>query len=523
MELREVLNILRKHWLLIVSLSVVGVLAGLGLALVTPPKYEATTQLYVSVRTSEATATSDLVQGTSFARDAVISYVDVVPSAIVLDRVVEDLDLDMTSTELAEQVVTSSPSDSVLLNILVTDEDPDQAAEIANAIGTVFIDVAVNELEQTDAGNESRVLVKTIQPAIADPAPVSPNLRLNLVLGLVLGLMVGIAIAVLRTLLDNRIHSVADVKGVTETPILGGISKASESTTKPLIVHDDPRSPKAEAFRGIRTNLQFLNYDGARRFVITSPGPGEGKTTTAANLAITLADAGASVALVDGDLRRPMVATMMGLEGAVGLTDVLIGSIELEDVLQPWGVDGLTVLPAGRIPPNPSELLGSESMELVINTLSESFDYVLIDAPPLLAVADAAVLSRHATGAILIAAARQTTRQELTGAIERLDAVDSRLLGIILTKVQGRGRSGYGYGTYGYAYEQDSEVGEDAPIAHEKVKDPVDALILSKKTRKRQVTSASASSVVSAQSEFDSLLSDEPVAQRPTVAARRTR
>src|SRR5699024_261761 len=151
-------------------------------------------------------------------------------------------------------------------------------------------------------------------------------------------------------------------------------------TQRPLVVHDDPGSPRAEAFRTLRTNLQFIAHqDDKRIFVISSPTPGEGKTHVVANLAVVLAESGARVALVEADLRRPRLAQVMGIEGAVGLSDVLISRATLSDVLQPWGTDNLTVLPAGQIPPNPSEMLGFPEMHELLNELAEMNEYVLVD------------------------------------------------------------------------------------------------------------------------------------------------
>jgi capsular exopolysaccharide synthesis family protein len=192
-----------------------------------------------------------------------------------------------------------------------------------------------------------------------------------------------------------------------------------------------------------------VNLDsGPRVFVVTSSVPGEGKSTTTANLAIALAETGARVAVVDGDLRRPAVAEYMGLEGAVGLTDVLIGRAELADVLQKWGRHDLYVLPAGRIPPNPSELLGSSAMAGLLAELGKTFNFVLIDAPPLLPVTDAAVLSKFTSGAIIIVAAGRTKRTELAVALRSFEHIESKVLGAVLTMLPTKGPDSYGYGNY---------------------------------------------------------------------------
>jgi capsular exopolysaccharide synthesis family protein len=233
----------------------------------------------------------------------------------------------------------------------------------------------------------------------------------------------------------------------------------AKAPKRPLIVQDDPRSPRAEAFRTLRTNLQFVDAGdgGSRSFVITSAMESEGKSSTASNLAIALDNAGHKVIVVDADLRRPKLAQYMGLEGAVGLTDLLIGRADIEDAVQQWGRGGLHVLPAGSIPPNPSELLGSAAMQSLIQRLENEFDYVLFDAPPLLPVTDAAVLSKSAGGAILVVAAGKTHRSQLSAAVTTLENVGARLFGFVLTMLPAQGPHAYGYQQYGYGpvYAQD--------------------------------------------------------------------
>lgn len=463
MELRDYVRILHKNWVLIVASMLLGIGIAAVYSIAVTPKYTATTELYVSVRSGDSAVTGDLVQGTNFARQAVTSYVAVVDSAIVLDRVIAELALDRSSAALADQITASSPLNTVLIQITVTDSDPEAAAEIANSTGRNFAEVVVNDLEKPDGESASLVKIETIQPATVPPAPASPNVALNLMLGALIGLALGIGFAVLRTVLDTRIHSLHDIALITDTPLLGGIALDPDAKRRPLIVHADPRNPRAESFRSLRTNLQFVNIEGGpRSFVITSAGAGEGKSTTTANLAISLAETGAKVALVDGDLRMPKLADYLAVEGAVGLTDVLIGRAELVDVVQRWGRGQLYVLPAGRIPPNPSELLGSAAMARLLETLTNQFDYVLIDAPPLLLVTDAAVVSKLAGGAILVAASGSTKKQDLAGAVRALESIGSRLLGIVVTMLPTKGPDSYGYGTYTYGMTHDLSAESDS-------------------------------------------------------------
>ncbi|HWL77094.1 CpsD/CapB family tyrosine-protein kinase, partial [Microbacterium sp.] len=259
--------------------------------------------------------------------------------------------------------------------------------------------------------------------------------------------------------LDTRISGARDLAAVSDRPLLGTIPFEKRAKERPLVVQDDPLSVRAEAFRTLRTNLQFLDLDNRSSFVITSSEPGEGKTTTLINLATVLADAGRRVAVVDADLRRPRVATHLGIEGGAGLTDVLIGRASPEELLVPWRTRNLRVLPAGRIPPNPSELLVSTQMRALLADLEREFEIVLVDAPPLLAVTDAAVLAKATAGAIVVVAAGRTKSARLTAALETLQAVDARTAGLVLTMVPMRGPDAHH--SYGYRYGGREADGED--------------------------------------------------------------
>jgi protein-tyrosine kinase len=216
-----------------------------------------------------------------------------------------------------------------------------------------------------------------------------------------------------------------------------------------IVTHKEPGAAASEAFRVLRTNLQFLGLDKPiKSLLITSATPGEGKTTTVANLAVAFAQAGSSVCLVDADLRRPMVAKLFGTDNWSGLTTALIGQGSLEDCLKETAVPGLTLLPSGPIPPNPAELLGSARMGKLLAGLEEQFDMVLVDTPPVLAVADAAVLSPKMGGVVLVVRAGQVARQQTVRAKAALEAVQARVLGVVLDAIEPEGRAGYYYYYY---------------------------------------------------------------------------
>ncbi len=454
MELRDYLRVLHKHWALIVIVTLLGIATGAGASILMTPKFEANTQLYVSVR-GESQGVGDLAQGSTLARQSVSTYASIVKTESVLGPVVAELGLDETSQALAERVQASAPLNQSLVQISVTGDDALETAKIANAVGLSLKSVVEDQLEaSTEEDQPSLVSLSTVQPAAVPEAPVSPRVPLNLALGALIGLALGLGIAMLRFVLDTRIHSAHDVEQTTNAPLLGGITFDPDAKKRPLIVHADPRSPRAESFRTLRTNIQFLAVSDTaepkgRSFVISSAGPSEGKSTTAANLAIALSQSGLRVALVDGDLRLPKIAEYMGLEGGAGLTDVLIGRVEITEVLQRWGRDQLFVLPSGKVPPNPSELLGSKAMEDLLKQMMGHFDYVIVDAPPLLLVTDAAVLAKRTNGALLVAASGSTKKAELASAVRSLAAAGGALQGVIVTMLPTKGPDSYGYGAYG--------------------------------------------------------------------------
>lgn len=448
MELQDYWRIVRKSWMMIVAITLTVMAAVAAYTLTRTPEYKSTTELYISVRANEGTL-GEMQQGSGYARSAIDSYADVVSTSIITEKVAEELGGSFSASEVEKRVSASAVKDTVLMNISATDSDPDVAAEIANVTGRVFSDVVTNQLEKPAEGSPTRVVIDTVEPAQVPAAPESPNPKRNMALGLLLGLALGLGVAVLVDVLDTRVRTRRDITDITTTPILGQLAYDPDSDVRPLLVQDDPLSPRAEAFRALRTNLQFLRVEGnPHSFVITSTGPSEGKSTTAANLAITLAQSGASVCLVDGDLRKPRMATLFGIEGGVGLTEVIIGRSSLESVMQPWGKNDLVLLPAGHRPPNPSELLGSQEMADILSALQRQYDYVIVDAPPILTVTDAAIVAKHVGGVLMVAAVGEARKDAVEMAIETLDHIQARLLGIVLTKVPEKGPDSYYYAAY---------------------------------------------------------------------------
>lgn len=448
MDLREYLRVLRSRWMLIAICGLIALGIAALLTLRATPQYASSARLFVSTSGSDD---SQALQGSQFSLQRVKSYADLLTGREIARRVADKLNLDESPSALASQISASSKLDTVILTVSVTDQDPERARMLAETVSDVFVSY-VAELETPPGKDEATIKATVVDQATTPSTPISPTPQRNLPLGLLLGLLVGAAIAVLRETLDTTIKSTRQLEPLVDAPVIGTISFDTDAVDTPLISSLDTYAPRAEAFRVLRTNLQFIDPDIERKvFVVTSSLPGEGKTTTSVNLALALAEGGERVALVEGDLRRPKISEYLRLESAVGLTTVLIGRLPLDDALQPTSHDGLDVLTSGATPPNPAELLKSDAMRTLIASLRAKFDIVLIDAPPLLPVTDGALLASQADGALLVVRHGKTTADQVSVAVERLESVGAKPVGVILNMTPAKGGGGYGYG-YGYGY-----------------------------------------------------------------------
>lgn len=300
--------------------------------------------------------------------------------------------------------------------------------------------------------------VRIVDEAGRPSAPISPNRRRAAMTAMILGLLMGLAGAVAVEQLDDSVKSPDEIRDQIGLSVLGTIpgikasgSRADTREGHRLVTHIDPRSPVAEAYRSLRTNLAFARaHEALRTIVLTSPGPADGKSTTVANLAITFAQQGQRTLLIDADLRRAVLDKLFEVPREPGLTDVLVGKASLAQSVSATAIPNLSVLGSGPFPPNPSELLGSARMRDTLREAKENFDVILLDSPPLLAVTDAAVLSTLVDGAILVIRIGSTARTAVRRAIGQLHTVHGRVVGSVLNDVDFR--SGAYGGQYGYYY-----------------------------------------------------------------------
>ena len=449
MELREYLRILRKGWPIVLGFVVLGTALGVLVTASTKKVYEATVQVFVA--TSSSATALDLAQGNTFTQDRVQSYTSIANSPSVVNAVIDKLGLNVSQDQLASKISADAPQNKVLINLHVTDNSPQRAASLANAVAAQFARV-VESTEQTDANGKPVVKLTVIHPAATPTSPIKPSKVLNIGLGFVLGLLGGVGIVVLREVLDNTVKGPADFEPLG-VPVLGYVPFDKRAPKTPVAFRSDLHSARSEAYRQLRTNLQFVNVDNSPRIIaVTSAIPGEGKTMTSLNLAAALAEAGYYVCLIEADLRRPNLAQALDLSPDIGFTTALIGKAPLETVLQNAGRN-LAVLTSGPVPPNPSELLLTEQAATIIRQVSENVDYTIIDTAPLLPVSDGAEIAVIADATIVVHHAGKSTKEQAHRAIEALAKVGERPVGVVLNMItRGRGRYDDQYAYYYTAY-----------------------------------------------------------------------
>ena len=293
----------------------------------------------------------------------------------------------------------------------------------------------------------SKATASILQSATVPSVPIRPKKAQNIVMAGLLGLFFGLCLALLQELFDDRINSPEEAERVLRLPNLGQVPMIEEEGLR-LIKDISAFSPLMESYRSVRTNINFAAVGSPiRSLVVTSSVPAEGKSTTVANLAMAMALDSKRVIIVDADLRRPSQHKLFKIDSSPGLTDLLVGTHTIDDVLRDTGVNGVSVIPAGSPPPNPAELLGSAAMGHLLATLEASADVVLFDTPPALAVADSVVLASRTNGVVLVIGYGETKKTNTRKAIEILSRANAHVLGTILNRMDGPS-SGYYYGKY---------------------------------------------------------------------------
>lgn len=469
MELRDYVRIVRAHWIVIVILALIGAVAAFGWSALQPRVYSADTTGIVTTSGGDGSSGSELV-GNQLAQSRVKSYLNLGSWRAVAEHARDVLELDTSPDALVKRVTVTNPPDTTALKVTATGPTP----EAAQALAQAWLEGMAIEIEALEGGSPGAPA--TISLVIGDSArlpgaPTSPNTRMNVLIGAVAGLALGLVYAFVRHTVDRRVRHPRDIERETGASVIGTLPLEKAMTGNRQVIDFSLEKQSAtshhtiESMRELRTNLQFIDVDNPPRIiVVTSSVPGDGKSTVSVNLASSLAAAGQWAILIDCDLRRPVIADTFGMSHDVGLTDILAGRAELQDVAhRPSREIPLAVVGSGRIPPNPSELLGSHRMRDFLKEISKSA-IVILDSPPVLPVTDAAVLAAGADGVIIVVSAGKTTFDMLQKAIENITRTTGRVLGVVLNRVPLKGAESayYGreyYGAYeSYMQDEDLEV-----------------------------------------------------------------
>ncbi|WP_282958886.1 polysaccharide biosynthesis tyrosine autokinase [Gordonia sp. SCSIO 19800] len=463
--LQSFFEVLRRGWYIVVLTALLGGGSAVLLSLLQEPVYRANVELYVTSGSEENAQSA--YQGSLASQQRVSSYARLVTAEPVLAEALQYGGLSMSIDDASSKLSADTTPETVLLTVSADDTNPQTAAALANGVARAMTEF-VTELEKPSGGGNALAKLTVVKPAKVADDPVSPQALRNLLIGLVAGTAVGGIVLYIRRQLDTKIRSQEDLSELTDSPVLTVVPRDSDLGAGRALNFGVGASSAAEAFRRLRTNLSFVSVNGpVTRLVVTSARESEGKTTSAVNVASALAEAGHSVVLVDADLRRPRVASRLRVDSSVGLSDVLRGTASWRDLVQPSGIDYLDVLSPGQSPPNPAELLGSRRAKDCIAELSQHYDYVIIDTPPVLPVTDAAVVAQLVDGALLVARAGTTHKRELANAVSQLDAAQVPVLGLILNDTTDR------HGGYGYGYRYYGEPGQSVEAIEAVVDPPV--------------------------------------------------
>ena len=438
-ELIDYVRIVRRRWATI-FLVMIACVGGAAIATeLTTPKYEATTQLVVNG--SSTVSPIDEVTTRQLAEERAVAFAQIAGTSPAVQAALKQAQASEGpfSKSGSPSVSASANGTSPFINITVPDSDARRAQAVANAFVTVLPQV-LQQLDQPIGPNEIEVLTNASYPTTQS----SPRPSRNLLIGFALGIVLGGGAALVRESLDRRLKDSDDVENATGMTVLGVVPY--ELPREPIPAATHPMSVRAEAYRKVRTNLNFANATRApKSIVVTSSTSSEGKTSVAVNLAIACARAGQRVALVDADLRRPMVHVFLQIPDNKGLVDVIAGTADLSDAIQFVQKGRIAVLVAGPVPANPSELIGSATMLDVIRRLEHECDIVIIDTPPVLPVADGLLLSVNVDAVVIVTRLGETTRDRLRRTKEALDNVHANVVGVVPNGAVQREDSAYAY------------------------------------------------------------------------------
>ncbi len=459
MELRQYLNIIRRRWWLLLFCPMIAAATAFGVSRRLTPIYSAQATLLLNLAAQQtAPSFGDITASQALTK----TYAQLITARPTLDEAARRLG-NGASYGTIKGVSGSDVPQTELLRVSFSSKNPAFAANVVNIVSQVFAE-RVKQAQLGDIGGQAATATSNglntvfiADPAVPPTLPISPRVGLNTGLAAIVGLLFALGIAAMMEYLDDTVKGPEDLEALG-LPLMGIVQRqravAGESLS--VLSPQNVSGPAAEGYRQLRTNIEFASLDGdIRSLVITSAQPGEGKTTTAGNLAIMLAKAGKSVILVDTDLRRPAIHTFFGLTNQAGLTTALLAHLPdyEESVLQSAPIANLRILTTGPLPPNPAEMLASPKMLGIMHNLLGKADIIVYDSPPTVAVADAAIVAAHVDGVLLVIDAGNTRLNAVRTALDNLNRSKTRIVGTVLNKVSARG-SGDKYYYYSQQYGQ---------------------------------------------------------------------
>ncbi|MFY9713277.1 MAG: hypothetical protein WAK00_07375 [Microbacterium sp.] len=427
--------VIRRGWPLLVLFVVLGLLGGLGTALLVTPRFDATARVFIAATEGDTPLGSLAL--TYYARDRLPSYAEVATSAAVLRPVALELGLDDTPAELASRVEVRPLPDSLILEIVGSSLFNTEAPRLADAVARKLAEVIELQLEARMTGQGSALRVQVIESPAVSLTPAYPVLGVAVGTGAVAGLLMGFGVMLLRNTFDHRVRGVDDVREATTTRVVGTVSPYGRDDV--LTVALDDEHPCTMQYRALRTDLHFLGFQARNRAVLlVGASRSQGTTDAAVNFASVMAGLGRRVLLVDACLGATEIVDLLGLSRGLGLTDVLAGRAKLDDAVQTWPeVRDVTVLGAGGPHPNSRDLLGSDRMRELLAELAERYDDVVIDGGRAIAP-DARALAGLAGTTLLVVRARHVTVPRMLRAITALQPSGS-FTGILITEQPSRG------------------------------------------------------------------------------------
>ncbi len=427
MELRGYLDIVKKRWVVIVAITALTVAATLAFSFIQKPVYEAKAKCMVSATNTG----SDQYAAIQIIGQLLQTINNIAVSRPVLEDASKRLSLSASADQLQNAATSEVVTNTQLIVIHARDADPTKAMLKANAVADSLIDFV-----NLKAGAGGTYKIEKVEAALTPKSPISPKPIRNGILGVFLGLILGVAGAAVVEFIDVSVKSKEELGRLLELPVLAEIPLSSDGPVDPKSKASPGESGILEQTRTLRTNIQYLDiHANLRTILITSPNLGEGKTFIGKQLARAFAAGGKNVILVDADLRKVEHSLDKDADSP-GLTDAIMGTVDLMAVTYKTKTDRFWMLPSGPLPPNPSELLDSESMQSILDSLRTGFDVVIVDSSPIRMFSDPLVLASRVDGTILVAEARSTSGESLKAAAELLSGPNINLLGTVLNKVR---------------------------------------------------------------------------------------